>query len=235
MDRQYYLELADRGLSMPIGSDLILHEYLDPAAILVDGERLGRVLEETARRFQTPLAFPHMDLELEKSELLAMLAIHEEQMAKFHFSSCPDAAVFATLKAHLDDPFRAPLQAHIDSIAYIAQHTDLLPIGMAIGPFSLLTKLVSDPITPVCMAGMGISAEEDDEVKMVEWVLELGMKVILRSLEAQIQAGAKAIFLAEPVGQSNLFLAQAARRRVGYLRTVRDGLQSPAQSGARGA
>lgn len=205
MDRHYYLELAHSGLSMPIGSDLILHEYLDPEAILLDGERLGRVLEETSRRFQTPLAFPHMDLELEKSELLTLLGIPEQEMAKYHFSHCPDTETFASVKAHASDPFRARLQAHIESIAYIAQHTELLPIGMAIGPFSLMTKLVGDPITPVCLAGMGVSADEDEEVKTVEWVLELGLKIILRSLEAQIAAGAKAIFIAEPAANQVYF------------------------------
>jgi len=205
MDRQYYIDLAASGLSMPIGSDLVLHEYVDPEAILVNGERLGRVLEETAQRFQTPLAFPHMDLELEKSVLLEKLGIPAEERAKFHFAACPGEDVFAMLKAHLHDPLSPHLQAHIDSITYIAAHTDLLPVGMAIGPFSLMTKLVSDPITPVCMAGMGVTAEEDDEVRMVEWVLELGLKMILHSIDAQVKAGAKAIFIAEPAANRVYF------------------------------
>lgn len=190
---------------MPIGTDLVLHEYADAEAILLHGERLGRVLEETANRFQTPLAFPHMDLELEKLVLLEKIGIPSAEMAKFHFTGCPSEEVFATLKQHLHDPLHPRLQAHIDSIAYIAAHTELVPVGMAIGPFSLMTKLVSDPITPVCMAGMGVTAEEDEEVKAVEWVLELGIKVILHSIETQIAAGAKAIFIAEPAANKVYF------------------------------
>ena len=49
MDRAYYLELARTGLPMPIAADLVLRELADPAAVLTDGARLGRVLEETAR------------------------------------------------------------------------------------------------------------------------------------------------------------------------------------------
>jgi hypothetical protein len=35
---------------------------------------------------------------------------------------------------------------------------------MAIGPFSLLTKLVADPITANALAGIGVSPEDDPEV-----------------------------------------------------------------------
>ena len=97
------------------------------------------------------------------------------------------------------------MQAQVDAIKYIASNTDLLPIGMSIGPFSLMTKLVADPITPVCMAGMGISSQDDNEVLMVERVLELGMLIILNNIQKQIDAGAKAIFIAEPAANKVYF------------------------------
>ena len=53
MDRQYYLDLAAAELRMPIGTHLVLHEQPDHAAIVLDGQRLGRVVEESARRFRT--------------------------------------------------------------------------------------------------------------------------------------------------------------------------------------
>lgn len=62
MPREFYLSLAERGLRMPIGTDLVLHEKDDVPGILVDGYRLGQVVEEAARRYRTPLAVPHMDL-----------------------------------------------------------------------------------------------------------------------------------------------------------------------------
>ena len=206
MERQYYIALANRGLRMPIGSDLLLHEHANAQEILADGLQLGRVLEDTAYRFETPLAVPHMDLELEKHVMLEMLGVPRDAIAKFHFTGCPAADAQATLEAHLTDHFPRQLQAHIDSIAYIAGWTNLLPIGMAIGPFSLMTKLLTDPITPICMAGTGVSAEEDEEIRAVEQVLELAITVILHSVTAQIAAGAKAIFIAQPAA-NKVFLS----------------------------
>jgi len=84
MERQFYLDLAQSGLRMPIGADLVLHEKPNPAAILTDGEALGRVVEETARRYRTPLAFAHMDLQLEKTVLLEILGIPAADIALFH-------------------------------------------------------------------------------------------------------------------------------------------------------
>lgn len=198
MERQYYLDLAARGLQMPIVTDLVLHEYVDPQAIVENGERLGRVLEEAAVRLKTPLAVPHMDLELEKHVLLEMLDVPADEIAKYHFSEPLDNEVFERFEQRKHDAFNAHLQAHIDSVRYIAEHTDLLPIGMTIGPFSLMTKLVTDPITPIAMAGAGMSAEDDDDIKLIEQALELGTRMILLSIQAQVAAGAKAIFIAEP-------------------------------------
>jgi uroporphyrinogen-III decarboxylase len=83
-------------------------------------------------------------------------------------------------------------------MGYIARETDLLPVGMTIGPFSLMTKLLSDPIAPIYLAGSGLTAEEDPEVRTVETLLELATLMVLRSAAAQIEAGAKAMFVAEP-------------------------------------
>jgi uroporphyrinogen-III decarboxylase len=198
MERGFYLELAARGRALPIGVDLVLHERADAAAVAADGARLGAVLAETARRFDTPLALPHMDLELEKLQLLTMLGVPAETQATYHFSDAPTAEAFDTFRAHLRDPFIPRLQAHIDSIRYIAEQTDLVPVGMAIGPFSLMTKLVPDPITPIAMAGAGMSAEDDPEIACIEQTLELGLRMILHSVAAQIDAGAQVIFIAEP-------------------------------------
>jgi uroporphyrinogen-III decarboxylase len=69
---------------------------------------------------------------------------------------------------------------------------------MCIGPFSLMTKLLSDPITPVCMAGSGATAEEDPEVLRLERTLELAFRMAKWSIQAKIKAGAKAVCIAEP-------------------------------------
>jgi len=37
MNRDYFLDLAESGLRMPIGTDLLLHENADAEAIRTDG------------------------------------------------------------------------------------------------------------------------------------------------------------------------------------------------------
>lgn len=199
MERRFYLELAQSGLRMPIGTDLVLHEKEDVPGILVDGYRLGQVVEEAARRYRTPLAVPHMDLMIEKTAMLELLDIPARQIPTYHFSEPPSAEMVETVRRKLYEvPLHVRIRAQADSVAYIAQNTDLVPIGMTIGPFSLMTKLIADPIAPIYLAGMGITAEEEPEVRMVEITLDLSTMVILRSMEAQIAAGARAIFIAEP-------------------------------------
>ena len=72
MNREFYLDLAARGLRMPIGTDLVMHEESEPEKVRNDGAALGRVIETAARRWGTPLAVPLMDLRLEKIDLLAL-------------------------------------------------------------------------------------------------------------------------------------------------------------------
>ena len=198
MERRFYLDLARSGLRMPIGADLVLHEKPDPAAILTDGEALGRVVEETARRYRTPLAFAHMDLQLEKTVLLEILGIPAADIALYHFGEDPGAEAVTRLRDGLRKPLNPALRAQIDSVAYVGRQTDLVPIGMTIGPFSLMTKLLKDPITPIYMAGSGMTANDDPDVALVERALDLSLQIVLYSVEAQIRAGAKAIFMAEP-------------------------------------
>ncbi len=202
MHRSSYFNLAEKGLRMPIGTDLILHEKPDRQAILLDGRRLGQVVEETARRFRTPLAIGLMDLMLEKATLLGAIGISPDQVATYHFCSPPGPDAFAAWEAALHRPPPARLAATVGAVAYIAQQTDLFPVGMTIGPFSLMTKLIADPITPVYMAGAGATAADDPEVQLVEEVLELSLRVVKHSMEAQLRAGAKAILVAEPAGSA---------------------------------
>lgn len=197
MNRQFYLDLAAAGLRMPIGTHLVLHEHADHQAIVQDGERLGRVVEEAARRFRTPLAFPLMDLKLEKEALLSVRGVAPAAVDSYHFSELPE----------LGDAFQLTrsMSAACGAIHYIATRTDLVPVGMGIGPFSLMTKLISDPIAPVYMAGAGSTAEEEHEVALVERLLELSFQTIQKYLEVQIAAGAKAIILCEPAANKVYF------------------------------
>ncbi len=197
MDRQYYLDLAASGLKMPIGTHLVLHEHADHEIIPQDGRRLGGVIEETARRFRCPLAIPLMDLKLEKEALLLARGIAPAEIDTYHFTETPGE--------DRDIPLSRRMEAVCEAIQYIAEETELLPVGMGIGPFSLMTKLISDPITPVFMAGTGVSADDDEEVGLFERLLEFSSKIIRTYLDAQIQAGAKAVILCEPAANKVYF------------------------------
>lgn len=198
MDRNYYLDLAARGLRWPIGTDLVLHEQSDPEAIVLDGRRLGEVVALAARRYHTPLAIPLMDLRLEKADLLDVLGVAAADVDAFHFDAAPAQESLDRAAASAAAPFGPRQRAHFDAIRYIASETDLVPVGMCIGPFSLMTKLLADPITAIALAGVGMTAEEAAGVLAVERCLELAEMAVARSLTAQAQAGARAVLICEP-------------------------------------
>lgn len=197
MDRQFYLDLAASGKPMPIGTHLVLHEHEDHAAILRDGTRLGRVVEESARRFDMPLAFPLMDLKLEKQALLLARGIAPGEIDTFHFDEVPADEPDFTPTANMDTVCGA--------IRYIAEETDLVAVGMGIGPFSLMTKLITDPITPVFLAADGYDAGEEPEIALVERLLDLSHNLVSSYLDAQMDAGAKAVILCEPAANKVYF------------------------------
>jgi len=190
MNRSFYLDLAAKGHRAPIGTHLVLHSRPNHAELELDGAGLGGVIAETAERFSTPLAIPLMDLTLEKSALLDSLGVAVEGHNSHHFDALPADP----------GPFRQTRRMRVtcEAIHHVASKTSLLPIGMGIGPFSLMTKLVKDPITPVFLAGTGMSAEDEPEVAVVERCLQLGTELILAYLGAQIDAGAKAVIVCEP-------------------------------------
>jgi uroporphyrinogen-III decarboxylase len=198
---------------MPIGTHLVLHEHADAAAIELDGARLGAVVAEAARRFQTPLALPLMDLTLEKSALLAVCGVVESESEPHHFREVPRCEAGWALTPRM--------AATCEAIRYVAQGTDLVPVGMCIGPFSLTTKLVADPITPVFLSGSGGKAAEDPEVALVEGLLPIATRVVLDYVEAQAAAGAKALIVCEPAANKVFFSPnQLARSYEGFERFV---------------
>ncbi|MCX7934164.1 MAG: hypothetical protein N3A66_02770, partial [Planctomycetota bacterium] len=199
MAREFFHALAREGARFPIGCDLVLHRHPDADAIVKDGKRLGQVVIEAARCFQTPLAIPLMDLKVEKDFLLAPLSIAAEERETFQFSALPPAASRAELLPRLAEaPLTDRLRANVEAIAEVTAVNDLVPCGMVIGPFSLMTKLFKDPITPIYLAGIGITAEESEEVAAIEWGLEVALAVVLRSIREQVQAGARLMVMAEP-------------------------------------
>ena len=202
MARDTYLELGRAGLRFPIGTDLVLAEESDPESVRKDGAALGRVVERAARRYRSPLAIPLMDLRLEKADLLRNLGVAESELEQFHFRQPPELEAIETLRGRQDAPFAAANRAHQEAIRYIAGNTDLVPVGMTIGPFSLMTKLVEDPISAVALAGIGLTGEEEPAVRLAERALELAEIAVARSVAAQIAVGACAIIVCEPAANA---------------------------------
>ncbi|MBI5689546.1 MAG: hypothetical protein HZC55_05565 [Verrucomicrobia bacterium] len=199
MSRQFFLALANLGHRVPIGIDLVLRQHADAEALLHDGTRLGQVVEETARLFRSPLGFLPMDLTLEKAGILRRFGVGEGEAADFHFTTAPSPAERAEFTRKLTGFVPTlRLAANLGALQHVATQTKLLPVGMAIGPFSLTTKLLADPITPVFLAGTGATATEEPDVALLEACLELSLAYVLRYVEVQIAAGARAIFIAEP-------------------------------------
>lgn len=199
MDRSYYLNLAASGVAVPIGAHLTLNQHSDATQIELDGDRLGELIARTAQSYGTPLALPLMDLRLEKADLLSICGVPECDVDEFHFPKAPGQSTVETVARTLDSfPFRRRHLAQAGAIRFIAEKTSLLPIGMCIGPFSLMTKLIEDPITPVAMAGMGLTADDEPSILAAERCLALAELAVRRSIAAQIRAGAKAILVCEP-------------------------------------
>lgn len=197
MDRKFYLDLAARGLRMPIGSDLVLHEEDNPEQVRKDGRALGQVIARAARRWGTPLAVPLMDLRLEKIDLLSLAGISAIQAESFHFTSPLDEATVKTLCGAQTAPACVESLARDEALAYIRTQPDLLPVGMAIGPFSLATQLLADPITVTALAGMDGAAGGSDDVRLLWQCLRVSEAAVARSVQSQIRSGAKAIMVCE--------------------------------------
>jgi hypothetical protein len=212
MNRQFYLDLAARGLRMPIGADLVMHEEGEPEKARNNGVALGRVIERTARRWDTPLAVPLMDLRLEKTDLLALAGVPETEAERFHFTAPLDETALATMCGEQTVPLCAGSAARDQALAYIGTRQDLVSVGMAIGPFSLATRLMADPITATALAGSGVEAEDSDEVKLLWQCLRVSEAAVLRSLRSQIRHCAKVIMICEPAACSAFISPRQLKR-----------------------
>lgn len=196
MDRAIYLDLAAQGLRMPIGTDLVLHEEPEPEMARNDGAVLGRVIERAARRWGTPLAIPLMDLRLEKTDLLALAGIPGDEADRFHFQTPLSPSTLADWCAAGDSNLCSGSIARNDALSYINAQADLIAVGMTIGPFSLATRLLADPISAIALAGAGM--ESDDAVELARQCLEAAEAAVLRSIRSQVEHGAKAMMICEP-------------------------------------
>lgn len=217
MDRQFYLDMAREGRRFPIATHLVLHEEADPEAILIDGGRLAQVMRKTAYRFECPIALPVMDLTLEKDILLAALGLAPAERPSYHFHAVPTAERTARAIASLDVGANPRARANCEALAILAAEAgpgageSPLPVGMSIGPFSLVSKLLSDPIIPIFLAGSGLGPEDAEEVAILNALYPLAEAVIHASVRAQLEAGARAVFVCEPAANLVFFSPKQIR------------------------
>jgi len=192
MAREFFLGLAASRHRAIVGADLVLHQNCDPEAVRRDAASLGQVVAGSAACWNTPLAIPLMDLRLEKADLLSAYGMDEDAADRFHFETGPEKELYP------QGDFPERQRAQIGAISWVAANTPLFPVGMVIGPFSLMTKLLADPITPIALALSGFTAEDDAGVAAVERCRRLAEAAVVRSVRAQIDAGARAILVCEP-------------------------------------
>jgi hypothetical protein len=183
---------------MPIGTDLVMHDEDEPGKVRNHGGALGGVIERAARRWGTPLAIPLMDLRLEKFDLLALAGIVETEAERYQFTAPLDDTWLAALCAEQTGPRCTGSRARDEALTHNSTCKGLVPVGMAIGPFSLSTRLMADPITAAARAGAGVGAEDADEVRLLWQCLRLAETAVLRSVRSQIQHGAQAMMICEP-------------------------------------
>jgi Uroporphyrinogen decarboxylase (URO-D) len=188
---------------MPVGADLVLHEQPDPENVRNDGPALGRVIKRTARRWNTPLAIPLMDLRLEKIDLLARIGVSAKDAESYHFTAPLDDATLIALCAEEAGSSCPGSAARDEALQFIASIPDLIPVGMAIGPFSLVTRLMADPISAAAMAGRGQAPEDSDEVRLLFQCLQIAEAAVHRSVRSQIAHGARAIMICEPAANTS--------------------------------
>jgi hypothetical protein len=188
---------------MPVGADLVLHEEPDPENVRNNGAALGRVIERTARRWNTPLAIPLMDLRLEKFDLLARIGVSAKDADSFHFTSHLGDSLLAALCAEEPVPGCPGSVARDEALQYIASISGLIPVGMAIGPFSLVTRLMADPISAAALAGRGVPPEDSEDVRLLSQCLQIAEAAVHRSVRSQIAHGARAIMICEPAANTS--------------------------------
>ncbi|MBL8228337.1 MAG: hypothetical protein JNL98_07670 [Bryobacterales bacterium] len=200
MTSDFWLDLARHGLRFPIATDLALHADPDPQGARMDARRLATVLTKAAARYDLPVALPLMDLRLDKAALLAPFGVSAEDSETFHFTSVPE-----------NSPAATPAEdARAGSIRHIREDGRLHAVGQIIGPFSLATKLMRDPIAAIALAGA--QASEEPEVKLWEWCLARSLETVLTSMEQQVESGAQTIMLCEPAANT-VYLSPRQLRR----------------------
>lgn len=119
---------------------------------------------------------------------------------------------------HSADDNSAEYHALVGAIRHIAQTTKLFPCAMVIGPFSLATKIATEPITAVALAGRGVGADEEPLVQGIEAAVAQAEARVARAIRDYLAAGARALVICEPAANIAYFSPRQLRTGAGIFR-----------------
>lgn len=197
MSREFYMDLADQGLAMPLAVDLLVHSLSTEEKVMEDAREMSRIMLAAAETFKTPLAVAPMDLRVEKAALGELIGIPEGERATYHLGEpLGEAKTKQLLEKLRNRPISDRMKITIDALA--ATNSNSVPVGMVIGPFSLLTKTIEDAITAVYLCGQDFEPDEEESVALVQELMPVLTELVRGYAEAQVKAGAKAIIMCEP-------------------------------------
>jgi uroporphyrinogen-III decarboxylase len=199
MHRQFFLDLAEKKAAIPLAADLLVHALSHPEHVESDSEEMARVMHASVAKFRSPLTVAPMDLRVEKRALGELLGIPPSMLEEFHLHAPLEQGQTTTLLNAVREKGITPrMEVTCGALQRVAIDAPSFPVGMCIGPFSLLTKLVEGMITAVFMISQGFEPEDDPSVALALDLLPVTMELVRGYAVAQVKAGAKAVIICEP-------------------------------------
>jgi uroporphyrinogen-III decarboxylase len=105
--------------------------------------------------------------------------------------------------------------ARDEALRRLAAGGELHPVGLVIGPFSLATRLLADPIPAVALLAAGAGPDEEPAVRMLLDALEAAEETVAASLARQVAAGAGTVVVCEPAASTAFISPRAIRAGTG--------------------
>ena len=196
MESTLYMQIAEDGLAMPLATNMVLHEEASEADIeraLSNGEELGRCPCASRPPLWSTSRHSSYGPQARKRTAFAGPWPRTGPAPGFHFKQAPTATEVQAMITALAAPLPPALKAQVDAVRFVVRSApDLVPCAMTIGPFSLMTTLLEDPISAVYLASTGATANDEPAVALLDVALELSMRAVERSLRAQLDGGGEA-------------------------------------------
>ena len=220
MTRSYFLDLARSGRACPMATDLVLNEEPDPEAARRDGDAAGPG-RGTARAALGLAAWPCRSWTCGSRRPTCWPAWESARKRRTGSTSPRPLDHGDAGGAAGGEAPAVPEARHATGPCGTSRDRPTsCPIGMTIGPFSLATKLMADPITAAALLGSGVTPEDDPQVKLLCDCLEAAEATVLESVRRQLEQGARAVLVCEPAASIGLSLASPDQGRLADLRAA---------------